>query len=520
MNTRVILFALLACIMASCIKNDLPYPRIQANFTSFSLQGESSPCVIDSANRVIMATLAEDADIYNVTVANYTLTPGARVDSAMLATPLDLSKPCAVEVSLYQDYWWVIKATQPIERYFNVAGQMGESYIDPVAARVIVTLPSSVKLDQLKVMSMKLGATGSTTLPDLSGSTIDLTRPIEVDVTTHGHTVRWTIMADVVESTVFTLRADAWTRVAWVYGEAVEGRDNGIEYRRSDQQEWTRVPSEWLTVNGGSFCARIPHLQPQTEYAARAYSDQEYAPEVVFTTGIDRQLPNSDFENWWLYDNKVWNPWKEGGEPFWDTGNKGAATLGQSNSVPTFDTPSGKGRAAMLETKFVGVGSLGKLAAGNIFLGYFVRTDGTNGILSFGRPFTQRPTKIKGYLKYKCAPISHSSAEYKHLIGRPDTCTVWAALIDTDEPFEIRTNPKNLSLFNPSGDYVIAYGNIMYGHDVDKYIKFEFDLKYNDTSRTPTYLILAASASKYGDYFTGGVGSILWVDDIELEYDY
>ncbi|MDE5661445.1 MAG: PCMD domain-containing protein, partial [Muribaculaceae bacterium] len=34
------------------------------------------------------------------------------------------------------------------------------------------------------------------------------------------------------------------------------------------------------------------------------------------------------------------------------------------------------------------------------------------------------------------------------------------------------------------------------------------------------YIIVCASASKYGDYFTGGVGSTLWIADFELEYDY
>ncbi len=230
-------------------------------------------------------------------------------------------------------------------------------------------------------------------------------------------------------------------------------------------------------------------------------------------------MPDADFEYWWL-NGKVWNPWQEGGVQYWDTGNKGATTLGQSNSMPTDDTPTGKGKAARLETKFVGIGALGKIAAGNIFAGYYVRTEGTNGVLSFGRPFTQRPTKVRGYLKYNCADISHASAEYDYLKGRPDTCIVWSALIDSDEPFEIRTNPKDRHLFDPSGSEVVAYGNIQYGETVKDYIPFEFELKYTSTQRVPNYILIVASASKYGDYFTGGNGSVLYIDDIELVYDY
>ena len=36
--------------------------------------------------------------------------------------------------------------------------------------------------------------------------------------------------------------------------------------------------------------------------------------------------------------------------------------------------------------------------------------------------------------------------------------------------------------------------------------------------RAPKYIIVVASASKYGDYFIGGVGSTLWLDEMELIY--
>ncbi len=517
--TSLIAAILVAATFTGCIKNDIPYPRIQANFLTFKVKGEVSPAVIDSTTRVINVALGENVDIYSVTVEDFTVTPGAEVEAGVLDRPVDMSRPVAVMLKIYQEYWWVIKATQNIERYFNVAGQIGSSVIDVPARRVIVTLPEGTNLGALKVTSMKLGPEGSTVTPDISGTTISLRAPLELTVTNHGREEIWTIYAEETASTVTTVRADAWTRVAWVYGQAQEGKNNGIEYRRADTQQWTRVPASWITANGGSITARIINLDPETEYAARAYSDEEYAAEVVFTTGPEVQVPNANFEYWWL-NGKIWNPWQENGDQYWDTGNKGATTLGPSNSVPTDDTPTGTGRAAMLETKFVGIGSLGKIAAGNIFAGYYVRTDGTNGILSFGRPFTQRPTKLRGWLKYNCADISHTSAGFENLKGQPDTCIVWSALIDSDQPCEIRTNPKNRKLFNPDDDDVIAYGNIQYGRSVDNYIQFEFEYDYKSTQRVPNYILIVASASKYGDYFTGGNGSVLYLDDIELIYDY
>ena len=58
------------------------------------------------------------------------------------------------------------------------------------------------------------------------------------------------------------------------------------------------------------------------------------------------------------------------------------------------------------------------------------------------------------------------------------------------------------------------------GKSVTEYTPFTLELEYRDTDRIPTYIVIVASASKYGDYFTGGDGSVLFLDDFTLEYDY
>jgi hypothetical protein len=37
--------------------------------------------------------------------------------------------------------------------------------------------------------------------------------------------------------------------------------------------------------------------------------------------------------------------------------------------------------------------------------------------------------------------------------------------------------------------------------------------------RTPKYIVIVGAASRYGDYFTGGKGSVLKLDEFELIYD-
>jgi hypothetical protein len=97
---------------------------------------------------------------------------------------------------------------------------------------------------------------------------------------------------------------------------------------------------------------------------------------------------------------------------------------------------------------------------------------------------------------------------------------VYIALLDSSQPVEIRTNPKNRQLFDPNGSSVVAYGSFQSGQTIPNYIPFEIELDYRATNRVPTYIMIVASASKYGDYFTGGVGSVLYIDDLELLYDY
>ncbi len=512
--------ASLAFVFAGCLKNDIPYPRIQPDFLTMEADGLTKPAEINVNDRMVTLTFGEEVNIKAVDITSYTITEGAQLSKGNFDSPINLADYYICTLSLYQDYDWVIKGIQTIERYFTVENQVGAAIIDVGGRRVKVNVSSrDGGLKNVKVLTMKLGPVNSLTTPALEGETIDLTRPVEVKVVAYGEESIWTIIGEEVKSNVQTLRADAWTNVAWVYGNGIDGADNGVEYRLRGTQEWIKAPAAWVTNTGATFNARLVNLNPDTEYEARTYSGEEYGDEVRFTTGSIVQVPNTSLSSW-SKNGSVWQPWGEGETPYWDTGNKGAATLGQSNVIPTNSTSSGTGQAAMLQTKFVGVGVIGKIAAGSVFIGSYLRTDGTNGVLQFGREFTERPTRLRGYFNYKTAPINKASAEYQNLIGEPDTCIVWCALIDSPEPFECRTNPKNKNLFDPSASYVVAYGKMQCGEDVPQYIPFDITLEYTATDRRPRYLLVVASSSKYGDYFTGGDGAVMCLDDLELMYDY
>lgn len=515
---KILAGALVAIGLGGCIKNDLPYPRIACNITDIMVDGQSAPAVIDPQTRTVTLTMSEIADLQIVKVLNFKVEPAdCRVEG--LNGYLNLIRPAYATLSLYQDYVWTIRAEQTIERYITVDPQMGEPVIDVPGRRVIVYVPKGTDLEKLTVTSLKLGSPLATMSPEIVGKPTDFTRPVEIIVTDHNRQSSWTIFAETVDATVTLTGVDAWTRVGWFYASVANDADAGFEYRLQGATEWTRVQD--VEKANGMISARAIHLSPSTSYEVRAYCGNDVTASQAFTTGTEAQLPNSTFDLWWK-NEKVWNPWGEGQTPFWDTGNKGAATLGESNSQPTADTQSGTGYAAQLKCEFKGIGSLGKIAAGNIFTGVYVRTDGTNGILNFGRQFSERPTRLRAMFKYKNAPISHVGTDprFADWKGRPDTAQIFIALTDWNAPLEIRTNPKNQQLFSPSDPGVIAYGQVAYGSSVEQWTPLSIDLNYRSTSRVPKYILVVCTSSKYGDFFVGGQGGILTIDDITLEYDY
>ncbi len=508
--------------LCGCIENDLPYPRIQQNITAISAAGELSPARIDSTNLTATLFLDEQTDIRAVEFTRFRYTADATSDKDLMEGRWDLSVPITVELTRYQTYQWMISAEQNIERYFTIAGQIGETVIDPVGRRIIVNVPENTNLERLEITSIKLGPKDLTTLSPSyeAGSVIDLSAPRRIEATAWGRTEDWTIYAQLSAQVVATTAADPWSMVLWVYGEGPAEADNYFEYKEKDATEWIETPRADITRKDGAFSCCIKHLKPLTTYTVRSRSGENIGNEMSVTTQGTEVLPDGDFEQWWK-DGKVWCPWDENGERFWDTGNKGASTLGECNVNPSDYVPAGlSGKSAELKTEFKGIAGIGKLAAGSIFTGSYKKTDGTNGILDFGRPWTVRPTRLRGYYRYTTGDINYSSKEMEYLKGRPDTCSIYIAMTDWTTPYEIRTNPNNRQLFDKDAAYVIGYGALERGSSMDDYEEFEITIDYRSTSAMPRYIMITCASSKYGDYFTGSSQAVLYVDQLSLEYDY
>lgn len=527
---------LLAAVLCGCIKNDIPFARIPLSITALKVEGQIGTTSFSEKDRTATVTLAETVNPKKVKIDSIGYTDKA-VAALSSGDVIDLTNDVEVTLSLYQDYVWKIMRNQPIERRLTVSNQVGNAVFDEDKRLVTINITKSASLRDVELVDLKLGPTGAAYngstegLPAVSWSryanyaetTIHVTYSDFIDE-------EWTVKVYNSDSDVLTERADGWVNVAWMYGAGVAGTECGFEYREAGAENWIAVPKEYVTVNGGQFYARVPHLKANTTYECRAFSDGQRAKEVQFSTVDMGSFPNMGFEDWHKSEKSVICPWAKDGSVFWDTGNHGSAIVGEKNvttNVPDIRPGStGKYAACLSSQNILGV----KFAAGNLFVGEYKKTQGTNGILGFGREFVSYPTALKGWFKYKTAPITEVSKGYEKLKNLPDTCIVWVALGDWEltqnaetgqkTAVEIRTdNNNNGKYFDKNDPHVIAYGEMTCGEDVNEYKSFEVKLDYRATNRVPTSLLIVCSASKYGDYFTGGE-SVMWIDDFSLVYDY
>lgn len=360
---------------------------------------------------------------------------------------------------------------------------------------------------------------------------------ISVDPSTKEYTYTFYIKTTPDSAPLSAPTANAWAKLVYLTGQASSSEltpeNITFQYREKDAAEWTTVAA---TQDGEDYKATITSLQPNTTYESRmAYNDEQYSEITEFTTEDATELYNGNFDNWYQAD-KTWyavaqNDYNNG-NAFWDSGNVGtstgaAALLGAKNptSPETNIIHTNGGKSAKLQSQFVGLGSMGKFAAGNLYTGHFVKTIGMSGAeIQFGSPFTARPNALHGWFQYTSGTVDYygDSTPSDALVqdGGTDMCAIYIALSDADEPYTVNTSEGNFVDY-ANDPNIIAYGELPITDCVttSDWKEFTINLTYRDLTRKPKYIIVVASASKYGDYFTGSTGSLMYLDDFSLVYD-
>lgn len=539
----------LLTIAACAIENDIPYPIVEGSIQDITVEGQcaaegssSSQASIDKNSYTVKLYVDDTVDLSKLRITRLTVSNDAAlvIDSTRCNnyakfpttgfnslddipissdTRVDFSAPVTLTLRTYQDYEWKITVEQIVKRSVVMENQIGNAVIDPINRNVIVYVSKEQRLDQIKVTTFNLGGEHGTVYPDPTAEEYyNFSQPCTFLVsqgweeTSHPWTV-YVYHTD--ESTSDETEVFSRATSATLTGSIQSGKQPVIEYKKTTDTEWTTQPAADINVSGTSYTTLLQQLTPGTDYEYRVSVNGIAGNSQQFSTAPATPLTDGSFDNW-NQDGKLWNPWPAGGTSFWDTGNKGAVTISDSNSIPTDETCNGSGKAASLESKYLVL----KFAAGNIFTGSYVKTVGTNGVLSFGRPFTSFPSKLRINYKYTSATIDKVGEDaLSYLKGRPDSCHIYIALTDWDEPREIRTRPSERQLFDKNDSKIIAYAELIQGSTTSSYQQKDLVLNYRYTNRTPKYIVVVATASKYGDYFTGGVGSKLWLDNFELIYE-
>ena len=303
-----------------------------------------------------------------------------------------------------------------------------------------------------------------------------------------------------------------------------------IEWRRLGSQQWNRAtPSAAPAARaeaGTTITATVTGLTAGTTYEYRAVCDGYESKPYTFSTEAAAQLPNAGFEEWDI-SSKAHLVYASGGTMFWDSGNHGSSTMNKNVTTRAEDKKHSGSYSAKLESQFVGIGTIGKFAAGNLFVGKYLATNGTNGVLGWGRPFTSRPKALRGYVHYTPAAITDvaKDAPAEYVEGEMDRGIIYIAIVDNTktsykaESWPCIVNTETKELFDKNDANVIAYGEKVFegatsGSDM---VPFEITLDYRTEDVKACNIILTISASKGGDYFTGGP-SVMYVDDLELVY--
>lgn len=545
---RKIIYGILGLsLLASCaIENDIPYPIKEASIESIEVEGQRgaeenvfTAATINKTARTATLYVNDSVDITKLKITRLKITADAELipDSAACVnyakfpntgfasldsiptssnTRMDFSSPVNFTLRTYQDYIWKVTVNQIVQRDIEVEG-MTDYVLDANSRRVIIYVGSDQDLSNIQINKLNLGGEYGSVKPD-PATVHDFTTSQTFYAARHGEDVwqEWKVFVYQTDEGGSGGSADVFpmTTRAILKGSIQSGKTPEIEYAKQSESSWNSVPSSDISVSGTSFTATLSGLSASTTYKYRVSVDGTAGSEQTFTTVAAVALENGKLENW-SQDGKVWYPNASDANPFWGTGNPGAANFIGNLTEPTDESISGK--AALLETK----NAIIKLGAGNLFTGDF-QLDGLNGLLHFGREFSSFPTALRLYYKYTSTTINmigDNVGDLASMKGEPDICHIYIALSDKSEPYEIRNNPSNRQLFNKDDANIIAYGEFSSNQSTSSYKQIEIPLEYRYTNRTPKYIIIVASSSKYGDYYIGGVGSKLWLDEMELVYE-
>ncbi len=450
-----------------------------------------------------------------------------RFDSSVLSVFKSLAMEVVSSVSGVLSQSATCSSTERVV-YFPVGDLTVRTAVTNMAGTTFPALEkpiTGVKACDHYILNCKLGDSGN------SGITV------EADDSEKEYT--YTFEVPTVASTQLGAETPAvlWSRFAHLEGSILSKSESFVpdpsamrfEWKKKEDVNWNTLAS---TQEGENYKAILTGLEPGTAYTYRLVynkeSDQYASDEVMFTTATEVALYNGSFELW-SQSGKTWYPGSsaEAGNTtsFWNTSNPGTSqgmgAIGGAVNPTTgvTDVVHGGTYAARLQsTEKVSV-----FAAASLYTGSFLGLDGMSANMEFGKGFNARPIALKGYYKYIPAVINKVDRVPNGVTIKAgetlDQCAIFIALAKKSFTFNNKNEDEYINYVDDPD--IIAYGELLSGAatEGDGYVEFNIPLKYKSLTDKPTHIIVVCSSSKYGDYMTGGVGSILYVDDFSFIYE-
>jgi len=585
MNRRIIITLVAILAFASCIKNDLPKPVVDLFIASLDVEGTDGDIVLDRSTYTATIPLADETNIEEVKFN--TITFGSDVvtninyatDNSKIVVSKDLNnrvvnmaEPEYITLSYFQTYEWKIVATQTINRIWTVDGQIGATEWDLEGHRAIVKRRQDYPLNDVKTTDVRFGPRPTYDYPEIAQMPTNFDNSDKsqtVIVSAHGRSTIWELVIVPTEVALDFEYVAAGANVIWIKAANIDGASIQFAYRKRGSEEWLKVKDEWYAADSsdpynryeeGFVKAVVRGLEPNVEYEVIGYADEKQSDIKIVTTAPLYQIPNSQMEEWGKFTNDqkllptgeagpCWYPFSSVKDMFWGTGNPGGTSLGEKfnltypvyKSASESNVPSGStgevsafmGSQNVLNVKF---------AAGNLFVGYYGETLGTNAKIYFGRLISQniKPVALRFKVRYSRGGINYISSkaattgtEYhigskqiKIVGGQPDLAKVFFCLTDWSEPHCVYSADET-TFFDPrtaAGVYGLGYfdsdSNLdMVVEHTNEWHTMTLPISYVDPEVVPSCLLLTFTCSGYGDYFTGSSESWMYVDDIELLYD-
>ena len=356
---------------------------------------------------------------------------------------------------------------------------------------------------------------------------------VTVDPTTNSYSYTFYINMTPLKVSAKYGTVNAWATFAYLEASNVEadGEVNPttvkFNYRKKGEQEWQEIAT---VESKGTYTACPINLEDSTTYEyCLAVNGIQANMGPVFMTEEATELYNGSFDLWSQVDKTIYP--NEVGKSFWDTSNPGTTqgmgamvninpTQGNSSIVHTKD-----GKSAELKTQYKV-----KLAAASLYAGSFGGLVGgvipKGAKINFGQPFTSRPISLHGFFQYAPVAINYvggSQPAGTVKEGDNDICSIFIALAkDTYQVDNTDTNTLLTEEKIKNSDQFIAYGELPIEQCIStekKWKEFNIPLKYKNMTDKPTHIIIVCTSSKYGDYFTGGDGSTMYLDDFSLIYN-